>query len=65
MSIADWLKAINERNRAKLRQEGRQVGLQEGLQEGLQQGYEIGYEDSQEGRAKQPPATNNREDQQC
>jgi flagellar biosynthesis/type III secretory pathway protein FliH len=61
MSIADWLKAINERNRAKLRQEGRQVGLQEGLQ----QGYEIGYEDSQEGRAKQPPATNNREDQQC
>lgn len=52
MSIADWLKNINERNKERLRQEGREKGRQEGLREG----YQRGYRDSQEGKEQSPPS---------
>ena len=51
MSIADWLKTINEKNREKLRQEG--------TKRGLEQGYELGYRDASEGKPKQPPTQAN------
>ena len=59
MSIADWLKEINAKNREKWRQEGLEKGLQTGRQEGRQEGqreaYELGYSDAREGKPKQPP----------
>ena len=48
MSIVDWLKTINEKNRERLRKEG--------IQTGLQQGYKLGYRDTREGKPMQPPA---------
>ena len=51
MSIADWLKTINEKNREKLRQEG--------AKRGLEQGYEQGYRDASEGKPMQPPTQTN------
>ena len=61
MSIADWLKARNERNREMLLQAGRV----EGREEGLREGYELGYTDRDEGKPKQPPASNNGVRHQC
>ena len=58
MSIADWLKAINERNRQKLLDEGARRGLEQG-REALRQGYEMGYRDASEGKPKNPPTQSN------
>ncbi len=71
MPIGDWIRAINERNRAKWREEGRQQGRSEGREEGRSegreegrsegreegrnQGYAMGYRDAQQGRPEQPP----------
>ena len=55
MSIADWLKTINEKNREKLRQEG----AKRGLEQGYGQGYEQGYRDASEGKPMQPPTQTN------
>ena len=51
MPIGDWIRQINERNRARLREEGKQ--------EGRAEGYMMGYRDAQEGKPERPPAATN------
>ena len=51
MSIADWLKAKNEKNRQKL--------LDQGTRRGIEQGYEMGYRDASEGKPMNPPTQTN------
>ena len=55
MSIADWLKEINEKNREKRRQEGWERGWQEGWERGFREGYELGYSDAMAGKPKRTP----------
>ena len=51
MSLGDWIRELNARQRERLIRRGRE----EGIKIGRGQGYLIGYDDASEGRPKQPP----------